>query len=238
MIHLRAYRAIEEEESCLRYAAGHRKVLEGFNLGNVTTNSYDWAYNPHVFVVEATDRNTGDLLGGIRIQLADGKTNLPVQDAVTHFDPNINDMVRHYALNGGTGELCGLWNSRSLAPNVGVTLNLVLAGMAICEALPITSLFTIVAQYTMKIARRMGFQVESSLGKDGEFIYPNSNYVARVLSMDPNKLEHTYLFFKDKILALRDDPQLERVEEVDDKRIIFSHDLSLNKIDQIELAYE
>ncbi len=40
MIHLRAYRAIDEEDSCLTYAMGHRQVLEGFNLGNITTNNY------------------------------------------------------------------------------------------------------------------------------------------------------------------------------------------------------
>lgn len=234
MIHLRSYRAVDEEESCLNYAIGHRKVLEGFNLGNVSTNNYDWAYNPNVYVVEATDRHTGELLGGIRVQIADGKTNLPVQDAVSHFDPKINDMVKHYAINGGTSELCGLWNSRSKAPNVGITMNLVVAGMAMCSQLPVTSIFTIVAQYTLKIAKRMGFRVETSLGNNGEFTYPNSNYVARVLSMNPQALDHTYGVFKEKILALRSDPNSERIENVGpDKKILYSHDLKLGSVNEV-----
>jgi len=237
MIHLRSYRAVDEEDSCLNYAMGHRKVLEGFNLGNVSTNNYDWAYNPNVYVVEATDRLSGELLGGIRVQIADGKTNLPVQDAVSHFDPNINHMVRHYALNGGTSELCGLWNSRSKAPNIGVTMNLVVAGMAMCNQLPVTSIFTIVAQYTLKIANRIGFRVETSLGNNGEFTYPNSNYVARVLSMNPQTLDHTYNIFREKILNLRENPKLERMEKVGkDKNILYSHDLELGSVNKVEYS--
>jgi len=235
MIHLRAYRAIDEEESCITYAIGHRKVLEGFNLGNISTNNYDWAYNPHVYVVEATDKMTGELLGGIRVQIADGRTNLPVQEAVSHFDPNVNEMVRVYALNGGTSELCGLWNSRSKAPNVGVTMNLCIAGLAICDQLPVTSIFTIVAQYTLKIARRLGFRVETGLGNDGEFTYPNSNYIARVLSANPQSLETTFNVIREKILTLRENPQIELMENVSkEQKILYTHDLELKSVGKLE----
>jgi len=235
MIHLRAYRAIDEEERCLTYARGHRQVLEGFNLGNITTNNYDWAYNPHVYVVEALDKESGELLGGIRVQVADGRTDLPVQEAVSHFDPNIDIMVRHYALGGGTSELCGLWNSRSLAPNTGVTMNLAVAGMAICNQLPITSIFTICAAYTLKIARRLGYRVETSLGDNGEFIYPNSNYVARVLSADPQSLAHVSQIYHDKILKLRDNTKIELLEDVgNNKKILYTHDLELKSVGELE----
>ncbi|MFT4771201.1 MAG: hypothetical protein ACI9CP_001005 [Cryomorphaceae bacterium] len=235
MIHLRAYRAIDEEESCLAYAMGHRQVLEGFNLGNITTNNYDWAYNPHVYVVEAVDKESGQLLGGIRVQVADGRTDLPVQEAVQHFDPNINEMVRHYAFNGGTSELCGLWNSRSTAPNIGVTVNLAVAGMAICNQLPITSIFTIVASYTLKLALRLGYRIERSLGNNGEFIYPNSNYVAKVLSATPQSLKHVSQIIYDKILKLRANPKIEFTEEVgNDKKILYSHDLQLKSVGKLE----
>ncbi|MCH2214573.1 MAG: hypothetical protein MK086_05330 [Flavobacteriales bacterium] len=235
MILLRAYRAVDDEESCLNYADGHRKVLEGFNLGNISTNNNNWAYNPHVYVVEAKDIETGELLGGIRVQIADGRINLPVQDAVSHFDPKVNDMVRHYALNGGTSELCGLWNSRSLAPNIGVTVNLVIAGMAICSQIPVTSLFTIVAQYTLKIARRMGFQIETSLGIDGEFVYPNSNFVARVLSMNPQLLKSTHPIFRSRITKLRENPKLESLEKVGkEQTILYTHDLKIESIGELE----
>lgn len=237
MIRLRAFRAIDEEDSCYEFADGHKKVLEGFNLGNITTNNVSWAYNPNVYVVMAHEVESGNLLGGIRIQIADGIHPLPVEDAVSHFDPKIHDMVNHYALTGGTSELCGLWNSRSKAPNVGITIHLVVAGMAICSQLPITSIFTIVASYTLKIARQMGYRIETSLGNNGEFIYPNSNYVARVLSMNPLTLEHSFAMYKEKILALRQNPSLKTVENLrDNQEVIYIHDLSLKKVNSVRYS--
>lgn len=231
MIRLRAFRAIDDEASCLEYARGHRAVLEGFDLGNISTNNVTWAYNPHVYVIMAYQSETNELLGGIRIQIAGGGIPLPVEEAVAHFDPNVHALVDQYAKNGGTSELCGLWNSRTTAPNVGVTINLVIAGMALCNQLPITSIFTIVATYTLRIARRMGFQIETKLGNNGEFIYPNSNYIARVLSMDPHTLEHTYGMFKNKIIDLRQNPNFIRQEILDDGTVLeYAHELSLENV--------
>jgi hypothetical protein len=214
MIHFRAYRAIDEKELCLSYAEGHRKVLEDFNLSNITTNNQDWMHNPHVYVVVAISGTTGHLLGGIRIQVADGVSALPVEEAVYHFDPNIEKMVRDYRMSGGTSELCGLWNSREEAPNMGITLNLVLAGLSLSNQLPITTMFTIVASYTLKIALQVGFRIEKELGNNGEFIYPNSNYVARVLSMNPLTLANAYSIFQERILFLRENPVCVRLEKV------------------------
>lgn len=231
MIRLRAFRAIDDEQSCLEFARGHAAVLEGFDLGNISTNNIEWAYNPLVYVIMAYDKENNKLLGGIRIQIAGGGIPLPVEEAVAHFDPKVIDLVKKYADNGGTSELCGLWNSRSVAPKFGVTINLVIAGMALCSQLPITSIFTIVASYTLKIALRMGFQIEKQVGNNGEFIYPNSNFVARVLSMNPKTLEHTYGMFKNKILDLRNNPNFIRQEFLDDGSVLeYAHELSLETI--------
>lgn len=228
MILLRAYRAVDEEDTCKEFAEGHRKVLEGFNLGNITTNNLAWAYNSHVYVVIARDMNTQNLLGGIRIQIADGIHPLPVEGAVAHFDPKIIDMVKLYSERGGTSELCGLWTSREVAPNTGITINLVTAGMALCSQLPITSIFTIVASYTLKIALRMGYRIEKELGNNGEFIYPNSNFIARVLSMNPQTLENTSEPIRTKILSLREDPFNSFEETTSDNRsITYSCNLQL-----------
>ncbi|HLV53771.1 MAG TPA: hypothetical protein VKY29_07115, partial [Cryomorphaceae bacterium] len=90
MIHLRAYKAIEEESSCMKFAYGHRKVLEEVDFGNISTNNYDWVYNPNVYVIEAVDSQTKELLGGIRVQVADGEHLLPVEEALYKQDPRIS----------------------------------------------------------------------------------------------------------------------------------------------------
>jgi hypothetical protein len=229
MISIKAYRAIDDLELCKKYALEHRRVLESFNLTNISTNNIDWAYNPDVYVVVAFSEKNGHLLGGIRIQIANGIMNLPVEDAVSHFDPKIKDLVKQYSNNGGTGEICGLWNSREEAPNMGITLMLVLAGLAISSQLKINSLFTIVASYTLKIALQVGFKIEKDVGINGEFIYPNSNYVARVLSMDPHTLENTYQVFKNRILTLRENEVFNKIETTPKgDQILVKYDLKLH----------
>jgi hypothetical protein len=223
MIRIRAFRAIDEVETCMRYAAGHRQVLEGFKLTNITTNNNDWANNPNVYVIIAESLKTGHLLGGIRVQIAAGIVPLPVEDAVAHFDPKIHDMVRDFSENGGTGEICGLWNSREEAPQMGITLMLVLAGLAISNQLPITTLFTIVASYTLKIALQVGFKIERGVGINGEFVYPNSNYVARVLTMNPDTLQHTYQNYLQRINFLRENVNVVKNEITTKGEIISVH---------------
>ena len=162
------------------------------------------------------------------------KKNSPVENAVSHFDPKISELVNDYHSNGGTGELCGLWNSREEAPNMGITLMLVLAGLAIANQLYITSLFTIVASYTLKIAMQVGFKIEKSVGLNGEFVYPNSNYVARVLVMNPNDLEFTYQVFKKRILSLRNNLVFNKTEtSPKGESILVKYDLKLHNVSQV-----
>ncbi|MCB9252903.1 MAG: hypothetical protein H6605_10580 [Flavobacteriales bacterium] len=231
MIRIKAFRAIDDEAMCLQYAHDHHMVLKNFNLTNLTTNNIEWAYDPNVYVVVAISEKNGHLLGGIRIQIASENVKLPVQNAVSHFDPKINELVDNYRINGGTAELCGLWNSREEAPHMGITLMLVLAGLAISNQLKITSLFTIVASYTLKIALQVGFRIEKSVGVNGEFVYPNSNYVARVLIMDPKRLNRTYKFYKRRIMDLRQNLNFEKIETTPKgEELPVKYDLKLNSI--------
>ena len=85
----------------------------------------------------------------------------------------------------------------------------------------------------------MGFRIETSLGNNGEFIYPNSNYVARVLSMNPRTLENTFGMYKEKIIDLRENPNLERIETVgNDNQILYSHELKLKSVGVIDYAFK
>lgn len=237
MIHLRAYKAIEEESSCMKFAYGHRKVLEEVDFGNISTNNYDWVYNPNVFVIEAVDSQTKELLGGIRVQVADGEHPLPVEEALYKQDPRISDLVKELAAKGGTSELCGLWNSRKKAPNVGITRNLVIAGIAICNQLPVTSIFTLVALHTLKIATDLGYREVNTIGNNGKFEYPNRNFTARVLTMNPQTLDNTHPMIQRRILALRKNPFLERDEVINPSlKVKYTHQLGMSRAGGIARA--
>jgi hypothetical protein len=87
----------------------------------------------------------------------------------------------------------------------------------------------------LKIARRLGYRVETALGNNGEFIYPNSNYLARVLSADPQSLKYVSQIYCDKILKLRANPKIELLEDVgNEKQILYTHDLELKSVGQME----
>lgn len=228
MIIIRAFRAIDEPETCQRYLDGHRKVLEEFNIENISTNTPRWMHHPNTYCV--IGEYEGHIIGGIRVQVADGDFPLPVEDAVGHFDPKIHSLVTQYRFDAGSGELCGLWNSRRFAPNWGITMILSVAAVSICDQLQIKNLFAICAGYTLRSAMRVGFTVERSVGRNGEFVYPNSSFVARVLSMHCLTLETTTLQYKQEILALRENRELRTEININSEHLKVAYDLKLKRI--------
>jgi hypothetical protein len=89
----------------------------------------------------------------------------------------------------------------------GISLILIRAGISIVNQVKLASLFTICADYTMPMVKRVGFTVERSIGKNGEFVYPNENYIARVLKrLNALTLEQAEEYDKKRIFSLRNDP--------------------------------
>jgi len=233
MITIRAFRAIDETQTCQRFLDAHRKVLEEFNLENISTNTPRWITHPNTYVV--IGEYMGELIGGIRIQLADGDFPLPVEDAVGHFDANIHKLVKQYKDDNGCAEVCGLWNSRKFAPNLGITILLSIASISICDQLNIKNLFAICAGYTLPMARRLGFEIERTVGNDGEFIYPNSNFVARVLRMNCLTLATSNVQYRNDILALRENRKLGKKIMVNTEELDLIYNLELINITHLIL---
>lgn len=201
MVKIRAFRAVDEPETCHAFLAGHRKVLEEFNLENISTNTPKWIRHENSFVVVAEFQN--EIIAGARMQVADNSFALPVSDAVAHFDPKIDTLIANKMNDGGASELCGLWNSRKLPPNLGITMLVSMAAVSLAQQIQTKNVFAICAGYTLRAAMKMGFAVEKSVGNNGEFVYPNSKYTARVLSMNGYSLENTIQEYKQEIELLR-----------------------------------
>src|SRR5215210_4903935 len=113
-IRIRAFRATDEPDTCLKFIQGHKKVLSIYGIENITTNTEDWMFNPAIFVIVVETLDGEKLFGGARLQAANGINPLPIEEATGSFDPTIHDIVNHYA-QFGTGELSGLWNSKEVA---------------------------------------------------------------------------------------------------------------------------
>ena len=205
-IRMRSFKAIDDEQTCIHYLEGHVKVLKDYGITNITTNNNKWIDNPSVYGIIAESLDGKELYGGVRVHCADNIHPLPVEDAIGKMDEKIYALIKMHAKDG-TGELCGLWNSKSVA-GYGISLLLIRAGISFVNQFKLQSLFTICADYTMPMVKKVGFVVEDSLGNKGEFIYPNENYIARVLQkVDTVTLEKAEEYDKSRMVSLRQNPQ-------------------------------
>lgn len=203
-ITFRAFKATHDPETCEKYLQGHVSVLQDYGITNITSNNNQWMFMDSVYGIVAEDEN-GELVGGIRIQIADGIHPLPVEKAVGYMDPTLYDIVKHY-IPEGVGELCGLWNAKSVA-GMGISILLTRAGISITSQLTCKTLMGICAGYTLNMFKKVGFVIDNTLGKGGEFVYPNEDYIAWVLGiLNAKNLETADDYDRDRMISLRQNP--------------------------------
>lgn len=204
MFVFRAFKATNDPELCRRFLDGHVQVLKDYGITNITTNNDQWMRNESVYCIVA--EKDGVIHGGIRVHMVNHKDPLPVETAIGDMDPRIHEIILEEAPKGA-GELCGLWNSKAVA-GLGISILLVRAGISIVNQFDLTILFTICADYTMPMVKKVGFVVERSIGDDGSFFYPNPNYIAKVLRrINAITLETAEPFDRDRIINLREKPE-------------------------------
>jgi len=216
-IRIRAFRATDDLETCIKFADGHRAVLENYNVPIVISAKPDWFDNPNIYVIVAESIDKSKIYGGAKLHLKDKFSLLPMEKALIQLDEKILDIVNNYAIDG-TGEFCGLWNSREVA-GLGVSsVFLVRAGVAragcvIANQLNINSLFALCASYTVPIAQRVGFSIENTVGDEGSFHYPTKDMLAVVTILkDLKTLSFARKTERELIANLRDFPHQKRIE--------------------------
>lgn len=205
-----AFKATDHPDLCERYIEGHIQVLLNYGITNITSNNKEWTTWDCVYCV-IVEKEDGTIVGGVRVQIADGVHRLPVELAVGKMDPKIYDIVQSY-YEDGVGELCALWNAKEVA-GMGLSIIIVRAGISILNQISCSTLVGICAEYTLKMFKKVGFVVDTSLGDKGEFIYPNENYIARVLGiLNAKDLSTAEDFDRDKMLDLRQAPAQSCIE--------------------------
>lgn len=204
MYRFRIFHAPSDTETSTKYLDGHVNVLKDYGITNITSNNNEWMHWECVYGIVA-ERDDGLMVGGIRVQIADGINLLPVEKAIGKMDPNIHNIVNNY-LDTGVGELCALWNAKVVAGE-GLSLLLTRAGISIVNQIKCKTLMGICADYTMPMFKRVGFVVDNSLGDNGQFVYPNENYIARVLGiLNAKDLDTSQLYDRERMLSLRVNP--------------------------------
>lgn len=209
-VKIRAFRATDDWAACRRFIEGHKRVLENHGIDKVTSSNDEWASMSSVFVIVVETLDGQKLFGGARIHAADGIHPLPIESAVGDMDPAIYPMVSTFARKG-TGEICGLWNSKEVA---GLGIGAIFssrAAVVIAEQIGLDTLFSLCSPVTLKFCEYGGSRVIYSLGNEGTFYYPKINLLATAVCIyDTITLPDTHPMERRKVFQLRH--QLQQIE--------------------------
>lgn len=202
-IRIRAFRATDDPETCLKYINGHRKVLSIYGIENITTNNEEWMHSRSIFVIVVESIDGEKLYGGARLQAADGINPLPIEEATGSMDPKIYDIVKYYS-QFGAAELSGLWNSKEVA-GLGIgSLFPSRVAVAIAEQLGIQVMFTLCSPTTVRFKSWIGGKELESVGNKGTFYYPKMDLIATALyTEDVANLPDGHPQEREKIFYLR-----------------------------------
>ena len=114
MVTIKAFRAIDYPDECDLFIEGKSNVLSSIVGNKVTSSKHSWKDNPAAFVIIVKSEDGERVLGGARVHLCGGTQMLPIEEATGEMDDKIYEIIDKYA-ERGSGEICGLWNSREVA---------------------------------------------------------------------------------------------------------------------------
>ncbi len=236
VVRLRAFRAIDDPQTCELFIEGHTHVLTSIGITKVTSSKNDWMYNPAAFVLVVESLDGKKVYGGARVHVAGGNQPLPIEQATSALDPSIFELVWKYAQHG-TGELCGLWNSREIAGFGIGSIFLIRAAAAISFQIGIQSLFALCAPYTIKPGEHVGMELEASVGNEGTFYYPKLDLVATTMILkDVPVLSKAFEEDKNAIIKIREDLNIVRTEVLRRKEIEIHYETEIPKLSEWSLA--
>ena len=183
MFKIRAFRAVDDPIGCEKFIEGHRRVLTSIGITEVTSAKAEWMHSNAVFVIIVESEDGKQVMGGARIHAADTINQLPIEEATGFLDNKVYDLIKSKTPEG-TGEICGLWNSRQVA-GMGIgSMFLTRAAVIIAPQIGLKSLFALCAPYTIKMAESVGYKIVHDLGNNGTFYYPKLDLVATVMFLD------------------------------------------------------
>ena len=234
-VRLRAFRAIDEPETCELFIEGHTHVLTSIGVTKVTSSKNEWTKNPAAFVMVVESLDGKKVYGGARVHVAGGSEKLPIEQATGAIDPKIYKLIYDYAQEGA-GELCGLWNSREIAGHGIGCIFLIRTAVAISYQIGIQSLFALCAPYTIPPGEAVGMEFETSVGNNGTFYYPKLDLIATIMVLkDVPTLKKAYLEDKNAIFKIRENLNITRSEILRKKEITIRYEIKIPNLDQWDL---
>src|SRR5260221_4479759 len=85
-VRLRAFRAIDDPETCALFVEGHTHVLTSIGVTKVTSSKNEWTTNPAAFVMVVESMDGTKIFGGARVHVAGRSEPLPIEQATGAMD--------------------------------------------------------------------------------------------------------------------------------------------------------
>ncbi|MEO6851101.1 MAG: hypothetical protein ABI203_05490, partial [Mucilaginibacter sp.] len=235
-LRLRAFRAIDEPETCELFIRGHTDVLTSIGVTKVTSSKNEWAANPGAFVIIVESLDAKKVYGGARVHVAGGSEPLPIEAATGALDPSVFELVLGFSKKG-TGEICGLWNSQELAGyGIGTPL-LIRALIAISAQIGLQSIFALCAPYTVKPVVNCGMVLLDTIGNKGTFYYPKLDLLATAMILkDVSGLSGAQEEDRLAISQMRDNADVLKIHELKSRKIAIEFKLGIPHLEKWDLA--
>lgn len=204
---IKGYRASDDIETSLRYAEGHRKVLEAYGIRQVTSTVHNWLEDPNTYVLIVESEDGSRIYGGTRVQVRSPDLKMPMEDAIAKIDKRIYSYVDAIG-DYNVAEFCGLFNSREVAGYGIGSLYLCRIAMAVSGLVGIKHLLALCSPITLLMSERIGFEVLKDLGNNGTFYYPKEGLIATsLIARDLVNLPGATDEERTKIFSLRENPK-------------------------------
>jgi hypothetical protein len=203
-LRIRVFHSLNHKEVAQICFSGQQHVLEEFNVDGISSarkNAWE-NQNTYLFVLEHVQ--TGRIGGGMRLDVADPDTSLPIERALK---PQCEDISRRiHRFDNVIAETCGLWIHKEFSERK-LAQYLMMAAIAISSKLRIKVLVGLANSYSLNMTMKLGFTVAKTVGNNGgQFYYPNENYLSTVVELDSYTLNTVTEKYKEQIISLRENP--------------------------------
>lgn len=207
-LHIRAFRAMDDVDTSLRFAQGHEEVLRNHGIKKVSSASTGWIKDPNVYVIIASSPGGQKIYGGARIHIHTEGNPLPLQGPFGKHDPKIHDIIDSLSPSG-CAELCALWNSVEVA-GLGIGSKLIIkCAVSMTSRLGIKHLLALSSPVTRRWIPDFGFYTIEDIGDKGGIPYPTERLIATVAHfINPERYSNMEEVMRAEIEELRDNPTM------------------------------
>lgn len=213
--------------SCLRFQEGHLDVLRSFGF-KISSTQEEWMLSDDTYVILVESMDSSRVYGGARLEYCNRDRKVPIQTALMDLAPEIDEFIEKRK-DSDTVELCGLWNSVSVA-GMGIgSVYSIRAALAVAGLLSVQNILALCSVHSFRMASVFGFTLLKEVGDGGIVYYEGAKQNAHItFHGDFIEMRNVNPDERDKIISLIDNPSQVIVEERNGTNLNITYDLQVN----------